>query len=315
MSNYAEIVLKKCLGLKNNEKFLIVTDSELNRIAKIFYEEAKNITNSVKLIKTSIPEVSGTEPDVEIAEEMLKFDVELLITSKSLSHTAARINASKKNARIVTMPGITEEILERTIDIDYDKLNKIHNKLGDIIDKGKKVKIESGLGTDFSFGIKNRKAYGRDSGLFTRNGSFGNLPTGEIFIAPVEGTAYGIFVVDASYAGIGKLDSPIKVHVEDGFVVKVEGDKSEILDELLISVGHDARNIAEFGIGTNEKAKITGNILEDEKVVGTCHIAIGNNMGFGGKVDVPLHLDGIIKNPTIWVDDVKIMEEGKFLIS
>src|SRR3989338_8622413 len=134
-----------------------------------------------------------------------------------------------------------------------------------------------------------------------------------ILLAPVEGTANGAYVVDASFAGIGKLKSPIKIYVKNGRAVKIYGEKADVLNELLDSAGKDARNIAEFGIGTNEKAKITGNILEDEKVIGTCHIALGNNVGFGGKTSVQLHLDGIIKNTTIFVDENKIIDKGKFL--
>ena len=314
MSKYAEIVLNKCLGLKNNEKLLIVTDSKLYDIAKMFFDEAKKITNDVKFIKIPIPKVNGTEPSEDVAKEMLKYDVELLITSKSLSHTKARKNASDKGARIVTMPGITVGTIKRTIDIDYSKLEKVHKKIADIMDKGEYVRIKTTLGTNIGFSIDGRRAVGRDSGLFTRKGAFGNLPTGEIFIAPVEGTANGTFIADASFAGIGKLERPIKIYVENGYVVKIEGDKAEVLDEVLDSAGKEARNIAEFGIGTNENAKITGNILEDEKVIGTCHIALGNNAGFGGKVNVQLHIDGIIKKPTIFVDNKKILDDGRLLI-
>jgi len=190
----------------------------------------------------------------------------------------------------------------------------VHKKIADVMDKGEYVRIKTTLGTNIGFSINGRRAFGRDSGLFTRKGAFGNLPTGEIFIAPVEETANGVFIVDASFAGIGKLEEPIKIYVENGYVVKIEGYKAEFLDEVLDSVGKEARNIAEFGIGTNEKAKITGNILEDEKVIGTCHIALGNNSGFGGKVNVQLHLDGIIKKPTIWVDNEKILDDGKLII-
>ena len=314
MPKSADIVLKKCLGLKNNEKLLIVTDSELYDIAKMFFDGAKQITNDVKFIKIPIPKVNGTEPSEDVAKEMLNYDAELLITSKSLSHTKARKNASDKGARIVTMPGITVGTIKRTIDIDYSKLEKLHKKIADVMDTGEYVRIKTTLGTNISFSINDRESFGRDSGLFTRKGAFGNLPTGEIFIAPVEGTANGTFIADASFAGIGKLEKPIKIYVENGYVVKIEGDKAEVLDEVLDSVGKEARNIAEFGIGTNDKAKITGNILEDEKVIGTCHIALGNNAGFGGKINVQLHLDGIIKKPTIWVDNKKIMENEKFLI-
>ena len=313
MPKYTEITLKKCLGLEKNESFLVVTDEGLLNIGKEFLEAAKNITDKAKLIKIPIPKVHGAEPSKNVAEEMLKYDAELLITTKSLSHTNARINACKKGARIVTMPGITKEILERAVDIDYDKLMKVHEKLGNIIDKGEEVKIKTELGTDLKFSIKGREAFGRDAGLFTKKGSFGNLPTGEIFVAPVEGTANGAYVVDTSFASIGKLESPIKVFVKNGFAVKTEGDKAEELGKLLDSVGPKARNIAEFGIGTNEKAKITGNILEDEKVIGTCHIALGNNMGFGGKTSVQLHLDGIIKSPTIFIGNKRITDKGKFI--
>ena len=312
MPKYTDIVLKKCLGLKKNESFLVVTDEKLLELGKEFLKAASKITNKTKLIKIPIPKVSGTEPSKETSDEMLKYDVEILITTKSLSHTHARINACKKGVRIVTMPGITEEILKRTIDIDYNKLMKTHKKLGDIIDKGKEARIKTKLGTDLTFSIKGRKAFGRDSGLFTKKGSFGNLPTGEIFVAPLEGTANGVYIVDASFAGIGKMKTQIKIYVKSGQAIKIEGDKSEELKTLLDSIGPKARNIAEFGIGTNEKAKITGNILEDEKVIGTCHVALGNNIGFGGKTSVQLHLDGIIKKPGIFIDSKKVLSNGKF---
>ncbi|MBI2207919.1 aminopeptidase [Candidatus Woesearchaeota archaeon] len=308
------IILKKCLDLKRNESVLIVTDSKLYHLAKEFFYQATKITKKVKLATIPIPKVNGTEPQKGIAKEMLKYDVEILITTKSLSHTNARIKASKKGVRIVIMPGITKQILERTIGIDYKKLEKLHKKLADIMDKGKKAAITTKLGTKLVFSIKGRKAYGRDTGLFTKKGAFGNLPTGEIFIAPVEKTANGVYIVDASFAGVGKLKNPLKLYVKNGYVNKIEGKDAKKLKNLLNPLGKKARNIAEFGIGTNNKAMITGNILEDEKAIGTCHIALGNNIGFGGKVSVQLHLDGIIKNPTILIDNKKIMDNGKFLI-
>ncbi|MBI2135017.1 aminopeptidase [Candidatus Woesearchaeota archaeon] len=314
MIKSVNIVLKKCLNLKRNESMLIITDSKLYPLAREFFFQAAKITKKIKLATIPIPKVNGTEPPKGIAKEMLKHDVEILITTKSLSHTNARVKASKKGARIVTMPGITKQILERTIDIDYNKLQKLHKKLADIMDKGKKAAITAKSGTSLSFSIKGRKAYGRDTGLFTKKGSFGNLPTGEVFIAPVEKTTNGVYIVDASFAGIGKLKTPLKLYVKNGFVIKIEGKDAKKLKNLLNPRGKKARNVAEFGIGTNNKAKITGNILEDEKVIGTCHIALGNNIGFGGKTSVQLHLDGIIKTPTIFIDSKKIMGNGKFSI-
>ena len=114
---------------------------------------------------------------------------------------------------------------------------------------------------------------------------------------------------------VGKVDKPVKVFVSEGYVVKVEGGKAaKKLLELLNAAGKKARNIAEFGIGTNDKAIISGNMLEDEKVMGTCHIALGNNSGFGGKVEVGLHIDGLIKKPDVFVDGKLMMKEGKLIL-
>ena len=314
MDKAVSVVLKKCLNLRKNESILIVTDSKLYNLAVEFFYQAAKITQKVKLATIPIPKVNGTEPPKGIAKEMLRYDVGILITTKSLSHTNARIKASKKGARIVTMPSITKQILKRTIDIDYKKLEKLHKKIANIMDKGKKAEITTKSGTILRFSIKGRKAYGRDTGLFVKKSSFGNLPTGEIFIAPVEKTANGIYIVDASFAGIGKLKNPLRFNVKNGYVSKIEGKDAKKLENLLNPLGKKAGNIAEFGIGTNNKARITGNILEDEKVIGTCHIALGNNIGFGGKTSVQLHLDGIIKKPTIFIDNKKIMTEGKFNI-
>jgi leucyl aminopeptidase (aminopeptidase T) len=92
------------------------------------------------------------------------------------------------------------------------------------------------------------------------------------------------------------------------------GDNAKQLAEILAKVGGDAYNIAEFGVGTNESAQLSGLILEDEKVMGTIHIAVGDNMGFGGKVKVPLHLDGVVKSPDVYLDGKLIMKKGNFTI-
>ena len=314
LSKAADIILKKCMGLKNNESILIVTDSRLRKIGDVILEGSLKITNRAELEEIPIPKVHGTEPPEDIANDMLNYNVNILVTSKSLTHTKARKNASKKGVRIATLPNINEKIMNRCIDVDYNRLKQETEKINKILDEGSDVKITSTLGTDLSFSISNRKAFGDDAGIYDKKGSFGNLPAGESYIAPVEGTANGIFVVDASFAGIGKLSSPIKVIVKDGYAAGFKGRNAEKLRNIIDSFGKEARNIAEFGIGTNDKAIISGNILEDEKVLGTCHIALGHNTGFGGKVDVPLHLDGIIKSPTIFVDNKKIMESGSLLI-
>jgi len=122
--------------------------------------------------------------------------------------------------------------------------------------------------------------------------------------------------VDGSFAGVGLMEnSDIKMTVKEGVVTDIEGgDNAKQLAEILAKVGGDAYNIAEFGVGTNESAQLSGLILEDEKVMGTIHIAVGDNMGFGGKVKVPLHLDGVVKSPDVYLDGKLIMKKGNFTI-
>ncbi len=310
----AEIVLRKCMGLKDDESLIIITDSKLRKIGDVFLESALTITSRVELEEIPIPEADGAEPPEDIAKDMLNYHVAILITTKSLSHTSARKKASEHGVRIATLPGITEDMMNRCIDIDYDSLKRRTEKISKILDEGKSVKITTTMGTNLNFSIEDRKSFGDDSGVYDKKGAFGNLPAGESYVAPVEGTAQGVYVVDASHAGIGKLKEPVKITVKDGFAVDFEGNKSDKLKGLIDKVGKDGGNVAEFGIGTNDKAIINGNVLEDEKVFGTCHIALGNNTGFGGNVDVPLHLDGVIKKPDIFIDEKKIMEDGKLLI-
>jgi leucyl aminopeptidase (aminopeptidase T) len=237
-----------------------------------------------------------------------------ILTNKSLSHTTARKEASKAGARIASMPTFEESMLP-ALDIDYDEMNILTNRLADLIDAGSTIRLVKDDGTDLSFSIKGRKGHGRSAGIIHKPGNYSNLPDGECFVAPVEGSANGMFIVDGSVAREGMVDKPMKVTVKDGFATALEGGTvAESLLKTLKSKGKNAFNIAEFGIGTNPKAKITGNLLEDEKVLGTIHIAFGNNTGFGGNTEVQLHIDCLVTKPTFFIDDKKIMDQGKFII-
>jgi len=308
----AAIALNRSLGLKKGEKVLVVTDNKMEEIGEIFYDAARE-KNKTNFLKIFIPKVSGVEPAANVAESMLNHDVIIAPTTKSLTHTNAVKKASENGARVATLPGITKDIMKRCINVDYKAIAKRTNELKEILDKGSEVRITSKKGTDLKFLIEKRESKA-DSGMLKGKGLVGNLPAGEAFIAPVEGTADGTYVIDGSVLN-KKVDNPVRVTVEDGLAVRIDGGKTaEELSRTLKEVKNEkAYNIAEFGIGTNDKAKVKGKILEDEKAMGTCHIALGKNSSFGGEVDVPVHLDGIILKPTIYVDDVMIMEDGKIV--
>ena len=304
----AKIILKDCMNLKSNESCLIVTDRELLNIGKILYKNSLKITKNSNLTLTTIPEAHGTEPPKYISDEMLRYNVVLIPTAKSLSHTKARENASKKGARIASMPGITIEMMKRALNISFNEINTINEKLIKKLKNKNKIKITTKKGTNIEFYTKGRKWIG-DDGIYTKKGAFGNLPAGEVFTAPLEGKTNGTIVVDASVGGIGKVDKNIRIDVKNGFIVNMQGGK--VVNQFKKSLKNKLyKNVAELGIGTNYKARITGNVLEDEKVAGSCHIAFGNNKHFGGKVDVPFHVDVVIKKPTIYADGILVMKDG-----
>jgi len=309
------IAIRDCMGAKKNEKILVITDEIKREIGLSLHQNAIRLGYHSLLVDMKSGKINGEEPSDEVAELMQKFDVVFCPTAKSLTHTDARRNASAKGVRIATFPGITKDVMIRGLNADYKKISALTIKLQKILETGKEIRVTAPAGTDISFSIAGRKAYA-SKGLFHAKGESGNLPTGEAFLAPVDGTANGVFVVDGSMAGLGLIkNANIKIEVINGFAAKISGGViAKKLKAMLDSVGKNARNIAEFGIGTNDSAKLSGVLLEDEKVMGTIHIALGNNVSMGGSVNVPIHLDGVVKKPTVWMDNKLLMKDGKLLV-
>lgn len=310
----SKIALKDYLGLKNEENLLVISDEGKREIGLALYESGKGLCKEAVYVEMKAREVNGQEPPQQLAELMKMFDVVVCPTTKSLTHTNARREAVKVGVRVATMPGITKSTMVRCLSADAKKVVELTKNVKAALENGKEIHVISKNGTNVKMNIDGRRII-PSTGVLKNKGDSGNLPSGEVYLAPLEGTTNGVIVFDGSVAGIGILKNPIKIFVKDGYAEKFVG-KSEAkqLQKMLDKAGKDGRAIAEFGIGTNYKAKITGHILEDEKVLGTVHIAFGNNISMGGAIDVPIHIDGLIKKPTVLVDDVVIMENGVLLI-
>ena len=308
----AQVAIEKCISLKPHEKILIVYDNPQKEIALSLLNHSKKISSQSMLLKINSPKLNGEEPEESVANSLLNQDVIMLVTSKSLSHTKARRRATEQGCRIASMPGITKDTFIRTMDADYGVIQNLTNKLAEILTNGKIAKITTQLGTNIIMNIEGRIS--NKGALIREKKDFNNLPSGEACLGPIEGTTNGVLIVDASF--LEKVDQPITLKIENGFVIDIKGGLiAKKVKKVLDSVNSkNAYAIAELGIGTHHKAKITGNILEDEKVLGTAHIALGNNLSYGGHIDVPIHLDGVFLNPTIHIDDKKIIENGKLLI-
>jgi aminopeptidase len=307
------IAVRDCMGLQSGERVLIVTDEPLRPIGLSLMEAAKSISSEVLLVEMPPRSSNGEEPPGLVAEMMKAVDVVLCPTSKSLTHTDSRRSASSRGVRIATLPGVTGEIMVRCMNADYHEIAARTARLCEMLGRAGMVRVTSPSGTDLRMPVKGRTPHA-SSGLFREKGQWGNLPTGEAYLAPLEGVSEGILVVDGSMAGVGMIKTPIRIEVRDGQAVDIAGgEEARKLLELLLPHGEAARNLAEFGIGTNDKAKLTGVILEDEKVMGTIHVAFGDNKSMGGTVRVASHLDGLVTSPTVWFDDRMVMEKGRLL--
>jgi len=307
--------LKTCIALKEEESFLVISDMPSRDIGVAFFEAAKQITEKSFHLEITQRKTHGSEPPQVVAKFMQSFDVIVIPTSRSMSHTRARREACLAGARIATLPGITEDIMLRTLVADYNQIKDFSVKIAEILDKGKNARITTPAGTDITFSIEGRGGH-PDTGIIHKKGQFTNLPAGEAYIAPLEGTANGIVAVDGAIFSSGILEEPIKITVEDGFAEEISGNEyAKRLEEHFNKIGRNSRNVAELGIGTNKNAILTGNVLEDEKVYGTVHIAFGDNSSMGGKVEVESHLDGILLKPTLIIDDERIIKDGIFQVN
>ena len=312
-----DAVMGQSLGVQPGEQVLVVTDPPKRPLGELFARGALRATRNVRLLLMPEAPDHGSEPPARVATAMAAADVCILPTSKSLSHTHARRNASAAGARIASMPSITYEMAMRTLRVDYGEIARTSEALAARLTAADCVRVTAPGGTDLYLDLTRRTGFA-DTGVFTAAGAFGNLPAGEAFIAPLEGRAHGALVFDAALP-VDDPDNavsraPMVIDVYDGLARRVTGPGAESLQAVFDRLGDDARNIAELGIGTNPAARISGNVLECEKVVGTAHVALGNSLHIGGATDVPFHSDGVINQPTILAGATPLIQDGRLAV-
>ena len=308
-----QAVVRDCLAVAEGEDVLVVCNLATQDLGERLRAEAADAGADAVLAVIAERASHAGEPPATVAAAMAAADVVMAPTVQSLSHTSARRAASSAGARIATLPGVTEEMLARVMSADMEGLRRKGGAIAAILDAGSEAHITSALGTDLRLGIEGREAI-PDAGEIREPGVFGNLPCGEGFIAPVEGTGEGTLVIDGSIAGIGRVGEPVTLTVEGGHLTAATGPEGERLMELLTEHGPDGTNVAELGIGTNEKAELTGEILEDEKILGTAHVAFGASASIGGTVQVPVHLDAVVLEPDVAVDGEPVVRAGELLV-
>jgi leucyl aminopeptidase (aminopeptidase T) len=303
----ARTAVRQCLDLQSDESLLVVTDDEREPIGRALYEAGREVTDDTVLLQYPPLDQHGQEPDDTVAAAMKEADVFLAPTTKSLSHTRARQHACEAGARGATLPGITDDVFTTGLAADYDEIAAECAAMLEQVADADEIRVTSPQGTDITFEFEGRE-WLSDTGIVHEPGDFSNLPAGEVFTSP--SNANGRYVVDGTIRPHDLLDDgqTVTFEVEDGYVTDIDDpDVAAEFETAAEEVGRDAYNLAELGIGTNVAVtELSGSVLLDEKAGGTVHIAVGDDASIGGDTDAPIHSDGVLREPTVYVDGEEI---------
>ena len=305
-----ETIMRRCLRVKAGEDVVVVVDPATRTVGEALRDEAGAAGGDAVLMLMDERATHGTEPPASIAAALAACDVFIAPTTRSLSHTSARKRATEAGARGATLPGVTEDMLARVMAVDFDTMAARSRAVAELLSAGTRAHVTCPRGTDLKLAIDGR-AGTSDDGDLGESGAFGNLPCGEGFISPVYGEGT---IVAASLAPLGLSIDPARLTVAEGRLVAADGGLGPRFIELLLSHGALGTNLAELGVGTNDRARLTGNVLEDEKILGTVHVAFGASAGIGGTVSVPIHLDVVVPDASLEVDGRQVLDAGRYVL-
>jgi len=330
-------VLRHNMGLRKGEALLVITDrptdqewrsqslerledvATRNLLARTITDIARRNFPELKVTLQTYPSVGrdSAEPGRDVAESMRLFSVVIAITTYSISHTDARESATRSGVRIASMPMVQPEMFypSGSLTADYEEIASESVMLAELLTATSTIRVRPREGTDLKLSLEGREGIA-DTGIYDTPGSWGNLPAGEAYAAPLEGTAEGAVVVEKGW--FPNLKHNMELLFERGQLVRIVGG-GEVGENLraLLRPGDNTnpylsrRNLAEFGIGTNPKARRRDIILEAEKIRGAVHIALGDNSHMGGAIKADYHQDFIIPSPTVEADGELIAARGK----
>ena len=303
-------VVRRCLDVAEGEEFLVIGDPGTTLVADALRREATGVGADTVLVLIEERAAHGTEPPVSVAAALSACDVYVAATTRSLSHTTARKEATRLGVRGATMPGVTADMLARVMAVDFVPMAERSRHVAQLLSGARTARLSCPRGSDMTFDLNGREGIA-DDGDLTLTGAFGNLPCGEAFISPRSGHGQA---VAASLASQGISDPPALLSVRDGRLATAEHGHGPRFLELLYEHGEPGLNLAELGVGTNDRAMLTGNVLEDEKILGSVHVAFGASAAIGGSVAVPIHLDAIVTEATLVIDGEPVLQDGRWVL-
>ena len=302
-----QTVLGRCLAVGEGEELLVIADPDREPLGRAFLDAARALGADGALTILPPDPRRGFEPPRSVAAAFSACDVFLAPCFPSLSHTTARKSASEKGIRGATLPGVTEDVLARLMSADFDPMAARCAAVAQLLSEADEAHLTCPLGTDFRMDLRGRDGIA-DDGDLTAAGAFGNLPCGEGFISPLGGEGT---IVAQTEPLTGRQEPPLRIEVRDGALAQAT---NPTFLAALDAHAPEGRNLAELGVGTNDQATLTGNVLEDEKILGTAHVAFGASAGIGGTVTVPVHLDVVVTDASLTIGGTQVLDAGTYLL-
>ena len=322
MLESAKMVTHTCMDIRREENVLIVCDPTTGEIGQALHETARKRSDRVLLIVMPKGRHHGEEPPAPVANLMKQQQIVIAPTRYSLTHTRAIRSAIREGARVATMPGMSNEMfVNGGMTANFNEIKKNISNLSGVLRRKRLIHVKDKKGTDVEFEINWREWKLDDNGICNRPRMITNLPAGKAIIMPREGTMNGTIVIDGTWEST-LLEEPLELTVENGIVIDIKGDSTaaqirqqfgEAATRLRSKDRELVWTVAEFGFGMNPEARLTGHVLEDEKRQGTCYFSIGDNSSLGGNAIVGIHIPGVLSKPSVWLDDMQILDNGVFL--
>lgn len=313
----ADLVVRELLALKAGERFAIVADpmsapemvDALAGVAAAIGAEFAVLTQPTRPL-TRKNELS---PMVEAALE--RADALVGITASGGAPTyskAVKRLMDAKRLRVISMVMRDVEIFTRGGALaDYKQLFTEGQRLADLWRQGGVMRITTPAGTDLRASVAHDDVI-VECGYATEAGQEAAFSDGEVSSRPHEGEAEGVIVVDGPMAVLGTLSRPISLTIARGKVTKVEGEGTEMIElRRIIETVNNADNIAEFGIGLNPLSLRNGRFEEEKKARGNVHVAIGDDIFYGGSTESPVHIDMVMYMPTVTLDRRVLVKDGQ----
>ena len=305
------------LSTAPDESFLLVTDSSVPmELADAVFTAALEAGTDPTHARISARRTSGEEPPEPVVAAMIEADVCLCIASRSIYHTNAKGRAQQAGTRgCFNAPAALSAWTDGAMAADYIEIRQVAERLADRLRAGTWIRVTSPAGSDITVSREGREPRGWYTGIVREPGEISAFPGGEVSFPPLEGTANGIIVFERVVTDLGRIDKPIRITVERGEATAIEGGEDAARLRRLIDGAPGGRNIAELGIGLNPAARISDDITESKKREGTAHFALGDNAGgYGGVVESSVHLDGMLFDVTVVIDDDVVVRDGEVLM-